>query len=152
MIVHQGARPLACVIETATAADLPHVAEILAGAFAGQALVDPATDAAQLLGSQDTRVLLGRVDGQPIGVLVISLADPVILHGLGVSPPMRRQGYGLQLIQHAIQSLSASYPTSAVWTAIDPSYPDALSQFLRLGFVEIEQSVRNMRLLVLRGD
>ena len=102
-------------IESATAADIPALVELLSLLFAQEAefAPDPVAQArglTRIIGNPAVgAILAAKVDGRVIGMVNLlftvstALGEPVaLLEDMVVAPQMRAQGVGSQLLQHAI--------------------------------------------------
>lgn len=79
------------------------------------------------------RVYMAFLADRPMGCVMATLAEPMVLHCLHVVPEHRRKGYAGTLLSSAILDMDETRPVT-FWTAVDPARRSGVERCLSLGF------------------
>jgi ribosomal protein S18 acetylase RimI-like enzyme len=128
-------KPRPVLLEPISAEDVEPLAHLLAASFGGSE-ENRSQQIARNMQSRMFRYYLGRVAGEPIGTLGLSLSEPsVYIIALGVLPEQRRRGYGRQMLMQAIHRLLAE-EWQRILIEVLTDNRNALSLYRSCGFRE----------------
>lgn len=82
------------------------------------------------------RVYLAFVNERPMGCVMATLTDPMILHCMHVLPEHRRAGHAGAMLTTAIGHIDKTTPVE-FWTAVDPARKSGVERCRSLGFLEL---------------
>ena len=91
--------------------------------------------AAQLIDAHQVHIAL--VGDPPIGCVMVTVADSVVIHGLNVVQGHRNRGHATTLVRAALAHNDGAHATEVYWTAVDPNVEGARERFVKLGFENV---------------
>ena len=135
-----------------TPADAPAIAALIVEAFASRPPVDPPPPALAETSDTVTAALaegfgvLALVDGDPAGVVMVSLDGPVAgIHRVSVRPGNQRQGIASALVEVAMELLTTRGATTVELVA-RAEFPPVVAWWRRHGFVEVDREGTSLTL------
>jgi ribosomal protein S18 acetylase RimI-like enzyme len=125
-------------VERAGAADIDAVSQIIAQGF-GMSEQETREGMAKNIASDTYHYYLGRLDGAPIGALMLILGDADAgIFGFAVVPEQRGRGYGRQILAQVIQYALANGPRQ-IFLEVAPENEHALGLYQSVGFRETKR-------------
>jgi len=79
-------------------------------------------------------VFVAEIDAEPVGCIICSGTEIVVLHSLGVLPRCRGRGIALSLIRAAERTARELLPEAVLAAAVVREAPHHHNRFLELGF------------------
>lgn len=128
-----------------TPADAPAISTLIVEAFGNRPPVDPPPPALSETPEKVVAALaegfgvLALVDGEPAGVVMVSVDGPVAgIHRVSVHPRRQRQGIASALVEVAMELLTARGATTVELVA-RAEFPPVVAWWRRHGFVEVDR-------------
>lgn len=133
-------------------ADAPAIAALIVAAFGNRPAVDPPPPALAETAETVAQGLtsgfgvLALVDGEPAGVVIVSLDGPLAgIHRVSVRPDCQRQGIASAMIEVILELLTARGAT-AVELVARAEFPAVVDWWQRHGFVEVAREGTSLTL------
>ncbi|CAB4920435.1 unannotated protein [freshwater metagenome] len=122
----------ACTVRLATSGDSDLLQTVLDNS-SGAANSDIfGLNATELLQAHQVHLALN--DGEPIGCVMVTVANSSVIHNLAVVQAFRNQGHATTLIRAAIAYNDKAHAPEIYWTAVDGGTAGAWERFAKLGF------------------
>ncbi len=135
-----------------TDADADAIAGLILEAFGNRPPVDPPPPALSetaggvLAALAEGFGVLARVDGEPAGVVMVSLDGPIAgIHRVSVRPGFQRQGIASALVEVSLELLTARGATAVELIARE-EFPKVVAWWRRHGFVETRREGTSLTL------